>query len=79
MCNLDLDLADVVHQTGLFRALAANYPGPVERRQGGDLFLRMPELTLRRNAPHLTGPPSVDRDGEPHAASFGRAAEEGSG
>ena len=71
-----LALADIFYQTPDFPIMAANHPNPDERRKSRDLFLRMLEFTLRCNAPHLSGLPGVDWEGEPHEASLKRCSEE---
>jgi len=71
-----LKFADIFYQTSAFPDMAANHPDPAERRKGRDLFQRMLEFSLRCNAPHLTGLPGVDWEGEPHTDSLERCAEE---
>ena len=71
-----LALADIFYQASTFQDMAANHPNAAERARGRDLFLRMLEFTLRCNAPHMTGLPGVDWEGEPHEASLKRCADE---
>jgi sugar phosphate isomerase/epimerase len=71
-----LAFADLFYQTSDFPDRAANHPDPAERAKGRDLFLRMLEFTLRCNAPHMTGLPGVDWEGEPRETALKRSAEE---
>jgi len=71
-----LVFADIFFQSPSFQAMAANHPDPQERRHGRELFLRMLEFALRCNAPHVTGLPGVQWNGESYDTSLQRCAEE---
>lgn len=76
VADCGLVFADIFFQATNFQTLAANHPDDAERAKSRDLFLRMLEFALRCNAPHMTGLPGLDWDGEPHDTSLKRCAEE---